>query len=88
MRPLTVSTLYSPRPLFRLHRPVAGLFGGGESGFRRVDPHLHALLKGLAPQLAEQVADPLLGTGDDLARWGRIDGVGHTAEGLLDAAAH
>ena len=41
-RPLIVSTVKSCRPLLRLVLPVLGSFGGGKSGFRRIDSHLQA----------------------------------------------
>jgi hypothetical protein len=59
MRPLIVSTLNSCRPLSRLGLPLLGSFGGGKSGFRRIDSHLQGRLVDLAFEVREPVADLL-----------------------------
>ena len=65
-RPLIVSTVKSCRPLFRLVLPVCGSAGGGKSGFRRIDSHLHGRLVGLPAKAREEVADLLLAGRDDI----------------------
>src|SRR3954468_19543891 len=59
-RPLIVSTVKSCRPLLRFFRPVLGSFGGGKSGFRRIESHLHAGLVGVSAAGRGTSAGPLL----------------------------
>jgi hypothetical protein len=67
---------------------VAGSFGGGKSGFRRIESHLLCHLVGDSPQVSEGVADLLLAAGDDLPRWGLVDRVGDLAQRLLHLLPH
>ena len=87
-RPLIVSTVKSCRPLFRLVLPVCGSAGGGKSGFRRIDSHLHGRLIGLPAKAREEVADLLLAGRDDMPRRRLVDRVGDPAERLLDLPPH
>src|SRR5580704_15695362 len=66
----------------------AGSFGGGKSGFRRIHAHLQGLLKGLLPQLGEQVADLFFTAVDDLAGHRLVDGIGDFAEHFLHPLPH
>src|SRR5205085_10185036 len=87
-RPLIVSTVKSCRPLLRLVLPVVGSFGGGKSGFRRIDSHLQTRLEGLLAQVREEVADLFFTPRDDLSRRRLVDRVGHLAEQRLHLLPH
>ena len=87
-RPLIVSTVKSCRPLFCLVFPVLGSFGGGKSGFRRIESHLQALLEGLLSQVREPVADLLLAAGDDIPWRCLVDRVGDSSQRLLYLGSH
>src|SRR5947209_6568025 len=87
MRPLTVKTVCSARPLFCRGAAVCGCSGGGKSRLRGVGAELQGdLIRGLA-ELSEEVADLLLTGVDDLASGGTVDGGGHVLTQLLEAAA-
>ncbi len=87
-RPLIVSTVKSCRPLFCLVFPVLWSFGGGKSGFRRIESHLQALLEGLLSQVREQVADLFLTAGDDVPWRCLVDRVGDSTERLFQLGSH
>jgi hypothetical protein len=65
--------------------PVAGSFGGGKSGFRRIHSHLQGLCEGLLSQPGEQVSDLFLATADDLPGQRTVDRVGDFANDFLHA---
>jgi hypothetical protein len=75
MRPLTVRTVWSSRPLLSRRRPVSASVGG-KSRFRGVDPELQGGLEDAEAEVAEEVAHGLLALGEDVAGRGATDGVG------------
>src|SRR5439155_2636749 len=82
MRPLTVRTVWSSRPLLSRRRPVRGS-SGGKSRFRGIDTQLEGGLVDRLAEVAQEVADGLLAVADDVAGGGAADGIGHvTAEEL------
>src|ERR1700682_1716047 len=79
-RPLIVNTEYSCRPLLRRFLPVWECFGGGKSGFRRIDPHLQAHLEGLLAEVSEEVPHRLFAACNDVTIRSVVDRIGDLAE--------
>jgi hypothetical protein len=69
---LIVSTDRDCRPLLASRLFVVGWCGGGKSGFRRVHPLLHGLLKHATAHPGREIANPFFASGNPLA----IRGVG------------
>jgi hypothetical protein len=87
-RPLTVKTVKSCRPLFRLVLPVVASFGGGKSGFGCIYPHLQGTLEGLLSQVLEEIADLLLAARDNSLWECVFYRVGNLTAGLLKLHSH
>jgi hypothetical protein len=86
IRPLTVRTLWSARPLFCRRWPLAGSVGG-KSRFRGIDTQLQGRLIDGRAEVGDQIADRFLAVVEDLAEGRSIDGQGDIAAELLEAAA-
>src|SRR5262249_60794088 len=82
MRPLTVCTVWSSRPLLSRRRPVSAS-RGGKSRFRGIDSQLQGGLEDFAAGAAAGGADGLLAVGDKVAGRGPADCVGGLPADLL-----
>ncbi len=76
------------RPLLHLIFPVSESFGGGKSGFRRINSHLQTFLIGSSPKIRKQVAHLFFASRDDVPRRCLVDRVSDFAEHLLHLLTH
>src|SRR5215467_10278807 len=83
MRPLTVCTVWSSRPLLSRRRPVSAS-RGGKSRFRGIDAELQGGLEDFEAEVAREVAHALLALGDDVGGGGAADGGGDVLAELLE----